>query len=76
MNPDPLNGGRDENPAGRDPEWEAWLAYLERCEDDEPLEFDDDEAEYEDPEALAEIIAEAGQAAADQAAAEARRKDV
>jgi hypothetical protein len=51
-------------------DWEAWLAYRERCEDDEPLEFEDEE-NYHDPNELAEIIAEARQASADQAAAEA-----
>jgi hypothetical protein len=42
----------------------------ERCEDDEPLEFED-EGDYHDPDELAEIVAEARQASADQAAAEA-----
>ena len=77
MNPDPPSRGRDENPAGRDPEWEAWLANLEQGEGDDPFDFEHEEEEYEgeereDQEALAEIIAEARQASADQAAAEAR----
>ena len=28
--------------ANRDADWEAWLADRERCEDDEPLEFEDE----------------------------------
>jgi hypothetical protein len=56
--------------ASRDADWEAWLAYQQRCEDDEPLDFED-EGDYEELNELAEIIAEARQAAADQAAAEA-----
>ena len=43
----------------------------ERCEDDEPLEFEDEGDYHDDPDELAEIIAEARQASADQAAAEA-----
>ena len=57
-------------------DWEAWLAFKEQCGDDEPPDL----GEYRDPEdpalpgedeELAEIQAEARQAAADQAAAEA-----
>src|SRR5258707_13114607 len=53
-----------------DADSEAWPAYRERCEDDEPLEFEA-EGDYHDPDELAEIIAEARQASADQTAAEA-----
>jgi hypothetical protein len=55
--------------ASRDADWEAWLAYRERSEDDEPIEFEED---YDEPNELAEIFAEARQASADQAAADAR----
>src|SRR5438552_7797341 len=51
-------------PSGPDP------AYREWYEDDEPLEFED-EGDCHDPSELAEIIAEARQASADQAGAEA-----
>jgi hypothetical protein len=68
------SGSSDQALAGRDEAWEAWLADRERCEDDEPLELED-EADYyddpDDPDGLAEIIAEARRASADQAAAEA-----
>jgi hypothetical protein len=64
--PDP-----DQALASRDADWEAWLAYQERCEDDESIEFDDED-DYDDPSELAEIVAEARQASADQAAADAR----
>jgi Domain of unknown function (DUF222) len=75
MNPGPAPPDPDPDPdqaalASRDADWEAWLAYREWCEDDEPLEFED-EGDYHDPDELAEIIAEARQASADQAAAEA-----
>ena len=43
----------------------------ERCEDDEPPVFEDEGAYHDDPVELAEIIAEARQASADQIAAEA-----
>jgi hypothetical protein len=62
--------GLNENPVGRDAEREAWLAYRDRYEDDEPEDFEDEE-DYEDSDELAGIIAEAGQAVADHAAAEA-----
>jgi len=64
-------------PASPDPEWEAWLAFKEKREDDEPPDLQE---EYEDPEDswlagrdedAAGIMAEARQAAADAAAAEA-----
>ena len=58
MNPGPAPG--DPDPACR-----TW------CEDDEPLEWEDEGDYYDDPNELAEIIAEARQASADQAAAEA-----
>ena len=64
--PDP-----DQALASRDAEWEAWLASPERCEDEKPIEFEDEEYDDE-PDELAGIIAEARQAAADQAAADAR----
>jgi hypothetical protein len=80
MNPGPAPPDPDPDPdpdpaadqalASRDADWEAWLAYRERCEDDEPPDFEDEE-DYDEPYELAEIIAEARQAAADQAAAEA-----
>ncbi|HEY1319765.1 MAG TPA: DUF222 domain-containing protein, partial [Streptosporangiaceae bacterium] len=68
--PDP-DHDLDQALAGRDEAWEAWLASRERCEDDEPFEFEDEGDYYDDPDELAEIIAEARQASADQAAAEA-----
>ena len=78
MNPGPAPPGRHPDPdpsyqalAGRDEAWEAWLASRERCEDDEPLEFEDEGDYYDDPDELAEITAEARRASADQAAAEA-----
>ena len=73
MNPGPAppDPDPDQALAGRDADWEAWLAYQERCEDDEPIEFEDEGA-YDDPDELAEIIAEARQASADRAAADAR----
>jgi hypothetical protein len=77
MSPGPAPPDPDPDPdpdqaalASRDAAWEAWLAYREWCEDDEPLEFED-EGDYHDPDELAEIIAQARQASADQAAAEA-----
>src|SRR6476661_3683717 len=74
MNPDPAppDPGQDLDQAlaGRDEAWEAWLVCQERLEDDEPLEFEDEGDYHDDPDELAEIIAEARQAAADQAAAE------
>ena len=73
MNPGPAPPDPDPDQAAlasRDADWEAWLADRERCEDDEPLEFED-EGDYHDPDELGEIIAEARQASADQAAAEA-----
>ena len=73
MNPGPAPPDPDPELAAlasRDAGWEAWLANRERCEDDEPLEFEG-EGDYHDPDELAEIIAEARQASADQAAAEA-----
>ncbi len=71
MNPDPDPDSSDQVLAGRDEAWEAWLASRQRCEDDEPLEFEDEGAYHDGPDELAEIIAEARQASADQAAAEA-----
>ena len=75
MSPGPAPPDPDPDPdqalASHDADWEAWLGYQERCEDDEPIEFED-EADYDDPDELAEIIAEARQASADQAAADAR----
>jgi len=73
MNPGsaPLDPEPDQALASRDADWEAWLAYRERCDDDEPIEFEDEE-DYGEPSELAEIIAEARQASADQAAADAR----
>jgi hypothetical protein len=68
MNPGPDSS--DHALAGRDEAWEAWLASRERCEDDEPIDFEDEE-DHDDPAELAEIIAEARQASADQAVAEA-----
>ena len=62
--------GPHENPACRDAEWEAWLASPDRWEDDEPQDSADED-DSEDPGELTGIIAEARQAAADQAAAEA-----
>lgn len=59
MNPGPA-------PGAPDPACRKW------CEDDEPLEFEDEGDHYDDPSELAEIIAEARQASADQAAADAR----
>ena len=70
MNPDPDSS--DQALAGRDEAWEAWLVCQERLEDDEPLEFEDEGDYHDDPDELAEIIAEARQASADQATAEAR----
>ena len=70
MNPEPAppDPDPDQVRASRDADWEAWLAYRDRCEDDdEPLEFED-EGDYADPVELAEIIAEARQAAAEAAA--------
>jgi hypothetical protein len=69
MNPGPDSS--DHALAGHDEAWEAWLASRERCEDDEPLEFEDEGDYYDDPAELAEITTEARQASADQAAAEA-----
>ena len=77
MSPGPASPDPDPDPdpdqalASRDADWEAWLAYRERCDDDEPIEFEDEE-DYGEPSELAEIIAEARQASADQAAADAR----
>jgi hypothetical protein len=75
MNPGPAppdpGQGLDQALAGRDEAWEAWLVCRERCEDDEPLEFEGEGDHYDDPDELAEIIVEARQASADQAAAEA-----
>jgi hypothetical protein len=75
MNPGPAppDPGQDLDQAlaGRDEAWEAWLASRERCEDDEPLELEDEGDYHDDPVERAEIIAEARQASADQAAAEA-----
>ena len=68
--PDP-SPDLDQAPAGRDEAWEAWLASRERCEEDEPLEFEDEGDFYDDPAELAEIIAEARRASEDQAVAEA-----
>jgi hypothetical protein len=74
MNPGPAPADPDPDLnqalAGRDEAWEAWLASRERREDDEPLEFEDEGAYHDGPDELAEIIAEARQASADQAAAE------
>ena len=71
--PDPDQGSgpdsSDQALAGRDEAWESWLASRERCEADEPLDFEDDEDYYDDPDELAEITAEARQASADQAVA-------
>ncbi len=72
--PAPIDPGPDSSDyalAGRDEAWEAWLASRERCEDDEPLEFEDEGDCYGDPAELAEITAEARQESADQAVAEA-----
>jgi hypothetical protein len=69
MNPGPDSS--DQALTGRDEAWEAWLASRERCEDDEPLEFEDEGDYYDDPDELAEIIAEARQASADRVVAEA-----
>ncbi len=69
--PDPGPDSSDQALAGRDEAWEWWLASGERREDDEPLDFGDEEDYYDDPDELAEIIAEARQASADQAVAEA-----
>src|SRR2546423_783878 len=77
MNPGPAPPDPDQDQdldqalADRDEAWEAWLASRERCEDDEPPEFGDEGDYHDDPDELAEIIAEARQASADQAAAEA-----
>ena len=72
MNPDPHpTDSSDQALAGHDEAWEAWLVCRERREDDEPLEFEDEGAYHDGPDELAEIIAEARQASADQAAAEA-----
>ena len=49
----------DQALAGRDEAWEAWLACRERREDDEPFEFEDEGDYHDDPDELAEIIAEA-----------------
>jgi Domain of unknown function (DUF222) len=68
--PDP-DTDPDQALPGRDEVWEAWLASRERCEDDEPLELEDEGDYYDDPAELAEITAEARRASADQAAAEA-----
>src|SRR6185437_1799446 len=74
MNPGPASPDPDPDLdqalAGRDEAWEAWLASRERYEDDEPLELEDEGDYHDDPDELAEIIAEARQAATDQAAAE------
>jgi hypothetical protein len=76
MNPGPAPPDPDPDPdldralAGHDKAWEAWLASRERREDDEPLEFEDEGTYHDGPDELAEIIAEARQASADQAAAE------
>src|SRR6185437_8721444 len=76
MNPDPAppDPGQDLDQAlaSRDEGSEAWLVWQERLEDDEPLEFEDEGDYHDDPDELAEIIAEARQASADQATAEAR----
>ena len=69
--PGPGPGPSDQALAGRDEAWESWLASRERWEDDEPLDFEDEEDYYDDPDELAEIIAEARQASKDQAVAEA-----
>ena len=69
--PDPDPDSSDQALAGRDEAWEAWLVCRERREDDEPLEFEDEGAYHDEPDELAEIIAEARQASADQAVAEA-----
>ena len=73
--PDPDQGSgpdsSDQALAGRDEAWESWLASRERREEDEPLDFGDEEDYYDDPDELAQIIAEARQASADQAVAEA-----
>jgi len=71
MNPDPDPDSSDQALAGRDEAWEAWLVCRERCEDDEPLEFEDEGDYHDDPDELAEIVAEARQASEDQAAADA-----
>src|SRR6266851_1882161 len=65
-----MNSDPDPDP-DPDADWAAWLAYREQCDDDEPLDYEDDEEWDEDPAELAAIVAEAGQAAADNAAAEA-----
>jgi hypothetical protein len=62
MNPEPTPPDPDPDQAAlasRDTDWEAWLADRERCEDDEPLELEDEGDYYDDPAELAEIIAEA-----------------
>jgi Domain of unknown function (DUF222) len=69
--PAPADPDPEQAFASRDADWETWLAYRERCEDDEPIEFEYEE-DCDDPHELAEIIAEAWQASADQAAADAR----
>jgi hypothetical protein len=69
--PDPDPDSSDQALAGRDEAWETWLVCRERCEDDEPLEFEDEGDYRDDADELAEIIAETRHAAADQAAAEA-----
>jgi len=75
MNPGPAppdpGQNLDQALADRDEAWEAWLASREPCEDDEPPEFEDEGDYHDDPVELAEIIVEARQASADQAAAEA-----
>src|ERR1700749_3585546 len=75
MNPDPAppDPGQDLDQAlaGRDEAWEAWLVCQERLQDDEPPEFEGEGDSHDDPDELAEIIAEARQASEDQAAAEA-----
>ena len=60
-----MNPGPGPAPGDPDPACRTW------CEDDEPLEWEDEGDYYDDPNELAEIIAEARQASADQAAAEA-----
>src|SRR6266516_3725076 len=62
MNPGP---GPGPAPGDPDPACRTW------CEDDEPLEWEDEGDYYDDQNELAEIIAEARQASADHAAAEA-----
>src|SRR6266700_533537 len=60
-----MNPGPGPAPGDPDPACRTW------CEDDEPLEWEDEGDYYDDPNELAEIVAEARQASADQAAAEA-----